>query len=343
MEFGKVTHVEAVDFSLPPDDEMTDAMLKSLTPSTDAPLHIHVGCTQWGNKEWVGKIYPKGAKDKDFLTHYVRQFNCIELNTLFYNLQPRSTIERWASVAGEGFRFCPKFSNTISHTKQLKNTRQETDLFIDHVQSFGPSLGYSFLQLSDSFGPDRADLLQDYLRQLPRDFHVCVELRHGNWYACRQRMPIEDKPRPAEASMAMHGHHSGIGDTASGHTGTQQTAVDNTWNVFRDLGVGTVITDTAGRRDCLHMRLTAPVAFIRFVGNNGHPTDFSRIDAWTDRLKTWVDQGLREVYFFLHSPHELHAPDLARYAVQQFNRTCGTALKPPRLFNEDQPTNLTLF
>src|SRR5882757_10398649 len=182
MEFGKGTQVEEVDFTLPPDDGMTHELYKNLVKGKDEPLRIQVGCTQWGNKEWIGKIYPKGTKDKDFLASYVKQFNCIELNTLFYNLQPRSVIERWASVAGEGFRFCPKFSNTISHTKQLRNARLETDLFINHVQSFGSTLGYSFLQLSDGFGPDRADVLQEYVRQLPRDFHLCVELRHENWY-----------------------------------------------------------------------------------------------------------------------------------------------------------------
>lgn len=310
MEFGKVTRVEDVGFLLPPDDPMTPELLKGIATATNEPVRLHVGCTQWGNKEWIGKIYPKGTKDKDFLASYVKQFNCIELNTLFYNLQPRSVIERWASIAGEGFRFCPKFSNTISHTKQLRNARQETDLFIDHVQHFGPTLGYSFLQLSDSFGPDRADVLLDYVRQLPRNFHVCVELRHESWYA--------------------------------GNASSRLPGVQTVWTTFRELGVGAVITDTAGRRDCLHMKLTGPVAFIRFVGNNLHPTDFARIDAWADRLKTWIDQGLREIYFFLHSPHELYAPNLARYAVEQFNRICGTSLKPPQLIS-DQPKNLTLF
>ena len=311
MEFGKVPRVEEVDFTLPPDDGMTHELLKSLVKGKDETLRLHVGCTQWGNKEWIGKIYPKGTKDKDFLAAYVKQFNCIELNTLFYNLQPRSVIERWASVAGEGFRFCPKFSNTISHTRQLKNVQQETGLFIDHVQSFGPTLGYSFLQLSDGFGPDRADVLLDYARQLPRDFRSCVELRHENWFA--------------------------------GGASPRLPGVQSVWNTFRELGVGAVITDTAGRRDCLHMKLTAPVAFIRFVANNLHPTDFPRIDAWADRLKSWIDGGLREIYFFLHSSHELYAPDLVRYAVERFNKTCGTDLKPPRILTDDQPKNLKLF
>ncbi|HTI09489.1 MAG TPA: DUF72 domain-containing protein [Puia sp.] len=336
MEFGKVPRVEEVDFTLPPDDGMTRELLKSLVKGKDEPLRIHVGCTQWGNKEWIGKIYPKGTKDKDFLAAYVKQFNCIELNTLFYNLQPRSVIERWASVAGEGFRFCPKFSNTISHTRQLKNVQQETGLFIDHVQSFGPTLGYSFLQLSDGFGPDRADVLLDYVRQLPRDFRSCVELRHENWYSGATSAAA----RAGEKMTGKGVHQSAGGNLNHPH---RASASQTVWDTFRELGVGTVITDTAGRRDCLHMKMTAPVAFIRFVANNLHPTDFPRIDAWADRLKTWIDGGLREIYFFMHSSHELYAPDLVRYAVEQFNKTFDAGLKPPKLLNEDQPKNLTLF
>ena len=307
MEFGKVTRVEEVDFSLPPDDPMTTQVLAAAAGRKDDPIKLYVGGTQWGNKNWLGRLYPKGTKDRDFLAHYVKQFNSIELNALFYNLQPPAVIERWASLAGPDFRFCPKFSNTITHTLQLKNAQQDTDLFIAHMQSFGVKLGYSFMQLSDKFGPDRADTLQDYVRQLPRDFHTCVELRQEDWFA------------PSNRSAA------------------------DTWQIFRDLGIGTVITDSAGRRDCVHMKLTAPVAFIRFVGNNLHPTDYIRINAWAARLKTWIDQGLREIYFIIHSPDELYAPELALYAVEVVNRHCNTHLQPPKLIKEDQSKNLTLF
>ena len=34
------------------------------------------------------------------------------------------------------------------------------------------------------------------------------------------------------------------------------------------MNMGIVITDTAGRRDCAHMNLTIPKAFIRYVGNS---------------------------------------------------------------------------
>ena len=59
-----------------------------------------------------------------------------------------------------------------------------------------------------------------------------------------------------------------------------------------------MITDTAGRRDCAHMHLTIPKVFIRYVGNSLHPTDYTRSDAWVQRMKYWLDQWFAGTLFF---------------------------------------------
>jgi uncharacterized protein YecE (DUF72 family) len=273
-------------------------------------LRVYVGGTEWGRTSWVGRAYPLGAKPKDFLGFYSRQFNTVELNTLFYGLQSPAVIQRWAAAVGEGFRFCPKFSETISHKLQLVNASKETQEFVDALSYFGSKLGPSFLLLSDRFGPDQAGALQHYVRQLPAGFRSCVELRGEEWF----RSPFRDS-----------------------------APVRDTWMQMMENGVGTVITDVAGRRDVLHMRLTSPVAFIRFVTNSLHPTDFLRADAWVERLADWASRGLREVYIFVHSPEELTSPEMMRYLVERFNARFGLTLHVPNLVNGGQPGNLTLF
>jgi len=47
---------------------------------TVATPQIYVGCAKWGRKDWVGKIYPEGIKESDFLKLYGKHFNSIELN-----------------------------------------------------------------------------------------------------------------------------------------------------------------------------------------------------------------------------------------------------------------------
>jgi hypothetical protein len=60
---------------------------------------------------------------------------------------------------------------------------------------------------------------------------------------------------------------------------------DNLFGLLQQLNIGTVMSDTYGRRDCVHMELTTPEATIRFAGNNLAPSDYTRLDAWVERLK----------------------------------------------------------
>ena len=126
MEFGRVTSPElaAIDFTLPPDPELTVTTLKA--GKNDQSLQVHVGCAKWGRKEWLGKIYPPKTKDANFLDEYVKHFDCIELNATFYNVYPAATITKWKdkAVTNPGFKFCPKFSQSISHIRRLKTRKK---------------------------------------------------------------------------------------------------------------------------------------------------------------------------------------------------------------------------
>ena len=72
-------------------------------------------------------------------------------------------------------------------------------------------------------------------------------------------------------------------------------------------------------------------AFIRFVGNSLHQTDYKRIDNWVQRIKQWLDEGIQGVYFFMHQHDEIHSPELAKYLIEELNDKCGLNIKPPIL------------
>ena len=97
--------------------------------------------------------------------------------------------------------------------------------------------------------------------------------------------------------------------------------------------MGAVITDTAGRRDCAHMHLTIPKVFIRYVGNSLHPTDYTRIDGWVQRMKYWLDNGLQELYFFMHMHDEATSPELTVYLVDKMNAVCNLNLIKPKFLD----------
>ena len=83
MDFGRVSENELknIDFSLPPEPSMNQLVLKSKKAKEP---EVYIGCAKWGRKEWIGKLYPKGTKDANFLDEYVKHYNSIELNATHY-------------------------------------------------------------------------------------------------------------------------------------------------------------------------------------------------------------------------------------------------------------------
>lgn len=301
MDFGRVSseELERVNFTLPPDPKGTTAALKQ---GKGQVPKIHFGCAKWGRKDWVGKLYPKGTKESEFLNHYAKYFNCVELNATFYKLPDERTMALWKEKAGPGFMFSPKFTSSISQTKRLVNAEFETEVFLRGISALGDSLGPCFLQMHPTFGPKNLAAMESYLKWLPTDLDLFVEVRHPDWFITPN---FEDLAELLEAT-----------------------------------GKGFVITDTAGRRDCAHMRLTNSKAFIRFVGNSLHPTDYKRIDDWVERLKGWMDKGLSHLYFYMHQHDELHSPELIKYSIQRINERCGLNIPVPVYLYEQQSGSL---
>ncbi|MBX2966222.1 MAG: DUF72 domain-containing protein [Cyclobacteriaceae bacterium] len=305
MEFGKVTpeELEKTDFSLPPDKPETTALLNK-QKKKNKPT-VFVGCAKWGRPDWVGKIYPKGTKAGNFLEHYAQQFNCIELNATFYRMPTHKQTSVWKSKVGDDFKFCPKFVDQITHIKRLKDVDELTDRFLEGISGFEKNLGPVFLMPHPGMGSKTLETLEAFIQSLPKDIELYTELRHKDWFA---------NPEVFRAVFAMLERNKS----------------------------GSVITDASGRRDCVHMRLTTPSAFIRFVGNGLHPTDYTRCDAWVQRMKTWSNQGIETIYFFMHQHEELHSPELCRYLIPNMNEQLGTTIPVPK-FIKQLPTEGTLF
>lgn len=295
MQFGHLQEedLNAITFSLPPDGLLTKNSLSG-SGNKNVP-QVYVGCAKWGRKEWVGNLYPQKTKEAVFLDHYIQHFNGIELNATHYKIYTADEIAVWTNKAGNAdFKFCPKVPQAISHFSDLVSPKahESTDKFLKGIVALKEHLGPVFLQLSDRFSPLKKDNLYAYLKSLPKDLQFFVEIRHPDWYA----------------DAAIRKEY---------------------FQTLKELNVGAVILDTAGRRDCIHMELTVPKAFIRFTGNNLHATDYTRIDQWINRIKKWLDSGLQELYFFMHQPDETFTPEACNYVVKELNKHCKTNLILP--------------
>lgn len=291
MNFGKVSEqeLEHIDFALPADPLVN----KSVLAKGNGNTKFLVGCAKWGRKDWIGSLYPQDIKEKDFLKYYAKVFNSIEFNGFYYNLHSKEQVLKWKEAVPKDFLFCPKFTQYITHVKRLKDAQPQVDEFLDVVSAFGKNLGPIFLMPHPQMTLDGLKTLESFIDYLPEDIGVFLELRHEEWYKSNDGFNAE------------------------------------LYDFLREKKRGTVITDAAGRRDCVHMHLSTPECFIRFVGNSLHRTDYERIDEWVDRIKLWMDEGLEKCYFFMHQHEELHSPQLIKYLIEELNKKCGTNIKAP--------------
>ncbi len=296
MEFGRVPEIELnkIDFSLPIEPAFNKKVLKNKPVKNPK---VYLGCAKWGRAEWVGKVYPLKTREKDFLDHYVQHYNSIELNATHYKIYGTEGIKKWADkAAGRDFVFCPKMYQGITHRGRLKGKEFITTEFFRGLLTLGKHVGPIFIQVSESFSPKRKDELFDFLRTMPTDMQFFLEVRDPDWYA-------------------------------------KELVSKELFTTLRELKIGAVITDTAGRRDCAHMHLPIASAFVRYVGNSLHPTDFARADGWVQRIKTWLQNGVKEIYFFMHMHDEATSPEMTVYLVEQLNSICGLDLQRPRFLD----------
>jgi len=252
------------------------------------PLAVYVGCAKWNRQDLKG-FYPRGTKDE--LTYYATQFNSIELNGTFYNSPDKQQVETWKAKTPADFKFFPKVPQSISHYGRLLNVDEKMTAFADAIALFEEKLGVSFLQLHDNFKPKDFDRLATFVKKFSKSVPMAVEVRNAEWFA------------DASTSQKLY-------------------------NLLEEGKTANVLVDTAGRRDMLHMRLTTPTAFVRYVGAN-HPTDKNRLDDWVARIKEWRDAGLQSLYFFVHQNIEVESPLLSAYFIDRLNETLGLDVRGP--------------
>lgn len=291
MDFGKVSSTNGIDFSLPPDPPANASVFNRRPPQTTKP-NVLLGLPVWTHPGYVGKIFPVGTKSHDYLYHYSRQFPTIELNSTFYGYRT-TVLEKWRDTAPEGFLFCPKLPKEITHDLRLVATERATQQFVKTMEIFGDKLGVAWMLLPESFGPERRDTLLSYVRAWPRSIPLAVELRDRRWFE-------------------------------------NQTALEELFAAFEETATTPIITDAAGRRDVLHQRLTNSTVVLRFLGNLLHPSDFTRLDTWVERLHEWITNGVTTVYIFLHQPEEDHTIELAEHLADRLRTVCGIETQSPQ-------------
>ncbi len=232
---------------------------------------------------------------KDELAYYSTQLNSIELNATFYRIFPKTVYSGWKDKTPDNFRFFPKVFQNISHYKRLQNCDELVEQYTDATVMLEEKLGCCFLQLHDNYSPKHIDSVEGFLSNWPKALPLAVEVRHQEWYSTE--------------------------------------AQEKLCEILQDHNLAHILVDTAGRRDLVHMRFTNKTAFVRFVGAN-HSSDYTRLEEWVNRIEQWKNQGLENLYFFIHQNVEKESPLLATGFIQALNKRLNLNLPYPGKDNE---------
>ncbi len=146
-----------------------------------AAAAAHIGTSGWAYPGWRGIFYPRDLRQGEWLGHYARFFDTVEVNASFYRLPTEKLIAAWCARTPEGFRFAVKAWRAITHYRRLAACEDLLADFFDRIAHFGDRLGPVLFQLPPRFPADPGRLAR-FLERLPKGHRYAFEFRDPSWH-----------------------------------------------------------------------------------------------------------------------------------------------------------------
>lgn len=144
---------------------------------------LRIGTSGWSYKDWIGNFYPKDSKQPDWLSFYSEKFNTVEIDSTFYGIPRKTTVENWYKAVPDHFKFAAKFPKKITHESDLTEVEDILNKFLDTMSGLKEKLGPLLMQFPYSFKPEMSDNLFNFFRLLPAEFVYVIEVRNKKWLA----------------------------------------------------------------------------------------------------------------------------------------------------------------
>ncbi|GAC1557036.1 MAG: DUF72 domain-containing protein [Polyangiales bacterium] len=144
-------------------------------------MRVFVGTSGFSYKEWKGSFYPAKLPQKQFLAHYARHLDTVEVNNTFYRFPDESVLKQWMADVPPGFRFALKASQAITHRAKLADCGEAIASFCARASVLGAQRGPVLVQLPPFLKKDVARLTE-FLAVVPRTDRFAFEFRHASWF-----------------------------------------------------------------------------------------------------------------------------------------------------------------
>ncbi len=140
-----------------------------------------VGTSGWAYAHWRGPFYPRGLRQGEWIHHYARFLDTVEVNASFYRLPRDSLIDGWVSRTPDDFLFAVKAWRVLTHYCRLEDCAEPLAEMFARIRRFGHRLGPILFQLPPRF-PKDPPRLQRFLEALPAGLRYAFEFRDPSWH-----------------------------------------------------------------------------------------------------------------------------------------------------------------
>ncbi|SED03673.1 Uncharacterized conserved protein YecE, DUF72 family [Pseudomonas saponiphila] len=284
-------------------------------------LPYFLGCPSWSENAWREYLYPQDARANDFLGLYSQVFNAVEGNTTFYARPAPATVQRWAEIMPEHFRFTAKFPGDISHGGDLRQQLSAAETFVQLLSPLGERVSPLWLQLPASFAPQRLAELAGFIDGLERP--LAVEVRHPEFFA------KGDAERMLNRLLR--------------ERGVERICLDPR-ALFSCTSSAPAVLHAQSKKPRVPPRPAAFTQFpqVRFIGHPELEANDPFLVPWIDKVATWIEEG-RTPYVFLHTSDNRLAAELARrFHARLMQRLPGLPALP-ELYREPAAEQLGLL
>ncbi|KAA5546573.1 DUF72 domain-containing protein [Adhaeribacter rhizoryzae] len=136
---------------------------------------------------------------QEYLAHYLKYYQTVEINNSFYRLPTYETFANWRQAVPDNFVFAVKASRYITHMKKLKDPQASLANFLQNVTALEEKLGPILFQLPPRWHCD-LERFRQFLQALPSGLLYTFEFRDQTWY----NEPVYDLLRQYNAAFCIY-------------------------------------------------------------------------------------------------------------------------------------------
>ena len=149
--------------------------------------NLVAGCAGWAYPDWKGAFYPVKMNAEGYLSYYTRFFDLVEINTTYYSIPPRETLQHWLSNTPDSFRFIVKVWNKITHQLYSKDVEENVYHFFRALQPLSPKISGYLFQFPPWFTAtsDYQQILKQIItivKSMVKQKWIFLEFRHSSWF-----------------------------------------------------------------------------------------------------------------------------------------------------------------